>query len=142
MEGMAKKTVVRIDGREFPIVFTLRTLIRLKDDDPDFDVSDISKKLATPADMVKVLYYMMADAAKLEGKELDIDADWIALRTPISPRRVVALKLKIIHAIADNMAMESEMDEDENREVDLVLQEIQKKSEKTALPGEKSQPGE
>jgi hypothetical protein len=141
MDGMAKKTMIRLDGREFPIVFTLRTLIRLKEENPDFDVSNISKALATPGDLVKVLYFMMADAAKLEEKELDVDEDWIALRISISPRRFVGLQLKIIHAITDNMSMESG-DEDEDREVDLVLQEIQKKSEKTASPGEKSQPGD
>ena len=141
MDGMAKKTMIRLDGREFPIVFTLRTLIRLKEENPDFDVSTISKALATPGNLVKVLYFMMADAAKLEEKELDVDEDWIALRISISPRRFVGLQLKIIHAITDNMNMESG-DEDEDREVDLVLQEIQKKSEKTASPGEKSQPGD
>ena len=141
MESMAKKTMIKVGGREFPIVFTLRTLIRLKEENPDFDIGNISKALATPAGVVKVLYFMMADAAKLENKELDVDEDWILLRTSISQRRFVAMQLKIIHAIKDNMSMESEEDDDD-AEVDLVLQEIQKKREKTGSDGGGSQPGD
>lgn len=142
MESMAKKNTLKIDGREFPLAFPLRTLIRLKNENPDFDISDIGKTAADPAGMVKILYYMMDDAARLEGKTLDVDQDWIALRLPVSTRKFVALQLKIIHTVTDWMKMESEEDADEEREVDLVLQEIQKKSGKTDPAGGGSQPGE
>ena len=141
MENMAKTYKVKIGGREFPLAFTLRTLIRLKQDNPDFDVSDIGKAASDPDDMVRILYYMMEDAAKLAGKTLDVDREWIALHIPVNARKFIAIQLAINHAATEGMKMEAEEDEDEGREVDLVLQEIQKKSGKTDSAGDGSQPG-
>lgn len=139
---MAKKRTLKIGGREFPLAFTLKTMIRLKNDNPDFDFSDVGKMTSDPAGLVKMLFYMMSDAASLDGKKLDVDEEWIALRLPYNARKIIALQLKIIHTVEEWMKMESEEDADEEREVDLVLQEIQKKSGKTDSAGGESQPGE
>ena len=79
---------------------------------------------------------------RLNGEKLDVDQDWFALHTPANVRKLISLQLAVIETITDGMSMETEEDDDREREVDLVLQEIQKKSQTTDSPGEKSQPGD
>lgn len=141
MNGMAKTYKVKIAGREFPLAFTMRTLIRLQQKDPDFDISNVGKSLSKLETMIMIMTYMMEDAAKLEGKTLDVDEEWITLHVPVTARQILKFQLAIIHTVTECMKMESE-DTEEDREVDLVLQEIQKKSGKTDSDGDRSQPGE
>jgi hypothetical protein len=83
---------------------------------------------------------MAESAAKLNGEQMDIDREWIALHIPINTRKLISLQIAIIKTTAEWMEMEAELDADEEREVDLVLQEIQKKRVKTDSPGGKSSP--
>lgn len=142
MESPAKRRSIKLGGRVFPLAYTLRTVNRLKHEFPDFDTDDIRKMVSDTEKLVILLYYMADDAAKLAGEKFDVDMEWIAVNIPMSTRKLIAIQLAVIHTVADAMKMESEEDEDTDREIDLVLQEIQKKSEKTGSAGEKSLPGD
>lgn len=141
MEGMTKTYKVKIAGREFPLAYTMRTLIRLQEKDPDFDIGDVGKSLSKIDKLIHILFCMMEDAAKLAGRPLDFDEEWVALHVSPNARQIMKFQLAIIHTVAENMKMDSE-DTEEDREVDLVLQEIQKKSGKTDSAGERLQPGD
>ena len=107
-----------------------------------FDFGDVNKMVADPNKMMPALFILAKYGAILNGQKVDFDQDWIDLHTPVSTRKIIAIQLAIINTISENMDMESEEDEDLEREVDLVLQEIQKKSERINSPGGKSQPGD
>jgi hypothetical protein len=105
-----------------------------------FNFNDIDKIVSTPKGMLDTLYILADTGERLSGRELDVDREWFALHTPANMRKIVSIQIIIIKTLTDGMSMEAEDDDD--KEVDVVLQEIQKKSEKTSSPGEKSQPGD
>ena len=141
MENEIVKTqTVRIGGRDFVLAFTLRAMLRMQKQIEGFDFNDINTLLATPEGMLSVLYILAENGEKLSGRELDVDQDWFALRIPVSMKKLLSLRFAIVTAITEGMNMEAEEDDEHGREVDVVLQEIQKKSGKTASPGEKSPP--
>lgn len=142
MESNVKKRSIKLGGHILPLAFTLHTLINVKKEFPDFDTDNMGRMASDPEKLVILLYYMTSDAAKLAGEKLDIDREWIAVNIPVNARKLIAIQLAVIHTVTDSMTMESEEDDETDREVDLVLQEIQKKREKTGSAGGKSSPGD
>ena len=132
MESMVKMRKVKLAGREFPLAFTLRAVIALQNDpESGFDSGDIRKAITKMDGMVNVLYEMAKDGAELSGNPLDVDRQWFELHIPMNQRKIISIQLAILNTVAEWMTMEAEEDEEEGREIDLVLQEIQKKSGKT-----------
>lgn len=132
MESMVRMRNVKLAGREFPLAFTLRAVIALQNDpESGFDSGDIRKTITKMDGMVNVLYEMAKDGAELSGKPLDADRQWFELHIPMNQRKIISIQLAILNTVAEWMTMEAEEDEEEGREIDLVLQEIQKKSGKT-----------
>ena len=143
MESYTKKQYkIKIDGREFPLAFPMKAYREMSNSIEGFDFGDVNKMVADPNKMMPALFILAKYGAILNGQKVDFDQDWIDLHTPVSTRKIIAIQLAIINTISENMDMESEEDEDLEREVDLVLQEIQKKSERINSPGGKSQPGD
>lgn len=126
-----KKHTVTIAKREFPLAFTLKTFIRLQDEVEGFDFDRLNDLIRMPKGMVDVLYELAVSGAKLEGQPLDVDKDWMAERIPANIRSIRTIQAAIVGALTDYMEMESEKEADENREVDVVLEDIKKKEAKT-----------
>jgi len=142
MESYAKKQYkIKLDGREFPLAFPMKAYREIVNCIDGFDFGEVNKMMTDPNKMMQTFYILAKYGAIMNGQEVDFDQDWIDLHTPVGTRKILAIQLAIINTINANMEMESEEDEDLNREVDLVLQEIQKKSKVTSSHGEKSQPG-
>lgn len=133
---------VKIGGREFQLAFTLRAMLQLRQKIEGFDYSNVSETISTPEGMLAALYVLAENGERLAGRILDVDEDWFALHIPANVRRFISIQIAVMEAISAGMDMEAEQDDDRSREVDLVLQEIQKKSAKTGSPGERSQPGD
>lgn len=131
MENIVKTQSIKIGGRTFSLAFTLKTLLDMQEHIEGFDYNRIEEIVRRPQGLVDVLYYLMKTGEALEGRELDVDSDWIALHIPPSAKQILYLQILIRDTMQDNMHMETEEDDDRSREVDLVLQELQKKSEKT-----------
>lgn len=141
MENEIVKThTIKIGGREFALAFTLSSMLAMQNCIEGFNFNDIDKIVSTPKGMLDTLYILADTGERLSGRELDVDREWFALHTPANMRKIVSIQIIIIKTLTDGMSMEAEDDDD--KEVDVVLQEIQKKSEKTSSPGEKSQPGD
>lgn len=131
MENMIKTQSVRIGGRTFSLAFTLKTMFDMQENIENFDYNQIDEIITRPKGLVDVLYYLAKTGEALEGREMDVDKDWFALHIPPSAKKIIYLQLLIRDTMQGNMHMESEEDDDRSREVDLVLQELQKKREKT-----------
>lgn len=142
MDNLIVKTqTVKIAGREFTLAFTLRSMIALQKDADVFDFDEINRLITRPDGLLEVLYLLADDGEKLNGRKLDVDKDWFALHIPANMRKFISLQIAVMKTLANGMTMEA-LEANEDAEVDVVLQEIQKKSEKTSSPGEKSQPGD
>ena len=128
---IAKTHTVKIAGRIFTLAFTLRAMLMMQRDIEGFDFNDLDKLAAKPDSMLDMLYILADNGAKLEDKDLDVDKDWFALHIPASLRKLISIRISILETLADGMNMEAEEDDEHNREIDVVLQEIQKKREKT-----------
>ena len=141
MDTVVKTHTVKIGGRTFTLAFTLRAMLELQRRIEGFDFNEINNLIRTTQGMLDALYVLAENGAKLNGEELDVDEDWFALHIPPTLRKMVSIQLAIAETFTDGMMMETEEDE-WDREVDVVLQEIQKKRQTTDSPGEKSQPGD
>lgn len=137
-----KQHMVKIAGRVFPLAFPLRAMLEMQNSIEGFNFNDIDKMVSNPNMLLPMLFILAENGALLNGEKLDVDQDWFSLHTPANVRKLISLQLAVIETITDGMMMETEEEEDREREVDLVLQEIQKKSQTTDSPGEKLHPGD
>ena len=137
-----KNHTVKIAGRVFQLAFPLSAMLEMRNSIDGFEYGEIENLVRDPDVLLKTLYILARNGALLAGEKLDVDQDWFGLHIPVNIRKMIAIQLTVLETIADWMNMETEEDENREREVDLVLQEIQKKSVKTSSPGEKSQPGD
>ena len=103
-----------------------------------FDFNELNEIVAKPDKMLKILYILADTGAKLSNEKLDVDEEWMALHIPASAKRLIYLRMVVIDTMTDGMLMETEEEEDLDREIDVVLQEIQKKRVKTSSPGGRS----
>jgi len=140
--SVVKTHKIKIGGREFTLAFTLRAMLKMQQRIEGFDFNQIDKLVQTPDGMLQALYILAENGEKLEGRTIDVDEDWFALRIPANLRKFVTIQLAITETLTDGMSMEAEDDDERSREVDVVLQEIQKKRERTSLHGEKSPRGD
>ena len=140
MENEIVKTkTVKIGGRTFELAYTLRAMMNMQKQIENFDFVDINNLLSTNEGIVSILYILAENGEKLNGRKMDVDQDWFAMMIPANLKKLLSLRFAIVEAITAGMEMESEEDDEHGREIDVVLQEIQKKREKTDSPGEKSQ---
>lgn len=133
MDDVRTKTV-KVGGRTFELAFSVAALIDFKENIPDFDYYNFDKireNISNPKGLIDVLYILAKWGCLLRDKELDVSKEWLMIHIPASPQRLVSIQVAILEALSEAMAMEAEEDEDNGREVDVALEEIQKKSEKT-----------
>lgn len=143
MESYTKKQrMINIGGRAFPLAFPMKAYLEMINTIDGFDFSEVNKMISDPNKMMPMMFILAKYGAILNGAPLDVDLDWMEIHTPSSARKIIAIQLAVIKTINDWMEMETEEDEDLNREVDLVLRDLQKKSKRTSSPGGKSQPGD
>ena len=121
---------LQIGGREFPLKFTLRTLIRMQEDLPDFN-DDFNTYITTAKGLMNTIYYLAMSGAALEDKELDVSLDWMAERIPASGKKLQEIQRAIVDTLVEGNRMETEEEENQDREVDVVLEEIKKNGSKT-----------
>ena len=130
-----KKHSIKIAGREFPLAFSLNTMIRLQDENPNFDYTNMENVLKTPKGLVDMLYCLALSGVSVNDQTLDVSKEWMAERLPATLEAVQKLGKVIVDTIAAGRYMETEEQENKDREVDVVLEEIKKKEEKTDRPG-------
>ena len=128
---------IKIGGREFELAYTLRAMRRMHEEIEGFDMNDLATFAGMPETLVKMLYILAENGAKLKGENLDADEEWFEVHIPVNARKFMEIQIAVNEAIADGMMMETEMDEERGKVIDVVLRDIQKKREKTGSAGEK-----
>ena len=126
-----KEYSLTIGGRKFPLAFTLNTMLRMQEEVDGFNFDNMGEYISTAGGLVTIMYYMAASGAALENQKLDVSRTWMAERIPVNPKRIEQIRDAVIGAITDGMKMEAEEAENEDREVDVVLEDIKKKDGKT-----------
>ena len=121
---------IKIGDRTFPLSFTLRTLIRMQEDLPDFN-DDFNKYITTAKGLMNTIYYLAMSGAALEDKELDVSLDWMAERIPANRKKLQEIQKTVVNVLVEGNRMETEEEENQDREVDVVLEEIKKNGSKT-----------
>ena len=134
----------KIAGRTFSAVFNLNVLDRLADmagpmeDGTPLDAQALMQVWSTRYGLLKALLVLIREGERLEGRELEIDEDW--LRERLSPAEMMWIQRKMAAVMIEAMRMETAADEDE--EVDAVLEEIKKKVVTGDSLQDSSDPGE
>ena len=126
-----KEHKVTVGNREFPLAFTLKTMIRLQEDLPDFDFNTLDEMMKKPKGMLEMLYQLALSGAAIEDKTLDVSREWIGEHIPASRKKLVEIQVEIVNTLTDGMEMETEEEENGDREIDVVLEDIKKKDGKT-----------
>lgn len=121
---------IRIARRDFPLVFTLGALEKLDKFIPEFDITKVDQYLYNVSGLLDVLYILAEEGAILNGQKLDVDREWFGSHMKASKKQITDLHVAIVDTLVDGMTMETD-EEDENREVDVVLEEIKKKETTT-----------
>lgn len=120
-----KKHAIKVGGREFPLAFTLGALEKMETAFPGVDITRIDSSLATTAGLLDMIYILAECGAKTEGQMLDVGREWFASHIPASNTAIARVYQEIVDTMVDWMNMETEQ-EDADREVDVVLNEIKK----------------
>jgi hypothetical protein len=126
-----KKHSIKIAGREFPLAFSLNTMVRFQDENPDFNYENIDEEIKTPRGLIDVMYSLAKSGAALNDQVLDVSKEWMAERISPSFDSLVNLRSAVVETLSDGMHMETLEKENKDREVDVVLEELKKKEVKT-----------
>ena len=126
-----KKHSIKIAGREFPLAFSLNTMIRFQDENPDFNYANIDEEIKTPKGLIDVMYSLAKSGAALNDQVLDVSKEWMAERISPTFDSLVNLRKAVVDTLSDGMFMETAEKENKDREVDVVLEELKKKEVKT-----------
>ena len=121
-----KKYTVTVGGRDFPLLFSLGTMELLEDSIPGFDIVSVQETLSSTKGFLTCLYCLAQAGAQAEGKQLDVSREWFGVHCPASKTWIASATEAIVGAFVEGMEMES-AEEDPDREVDVVLEEIKKK---------------
>jgi hypothetical protein len=126
-----KKHSIKIAGREFPLAFSLNTMVRFQDENPDFNYENIDEEINTPRGLVDVMYSLAKSGAAQNDQVLDVSKEWMAERISPTFDSLVNLRKAVVDTLSDGMHMETLEKENKDREVDVVLEELKKKEVKT-----------
>ena len=127
-----KEHKITIAKREFPLAYTVGTLEKLSKSIEGFDETKIDEIIKSNSGMLDVLYALAQEGAIKNGTKLDVDRDWFGSHIPVNIKRQISLRLAITFAVVDGMQMESDDEEEVDREIDVVLEELKKKGVKTS----------
>lgn len=136
-----KRNHIRIGGRDFALAFPLAALKELQEK-IGIDLDKLQNAVHDVKTMPTVLCTLARYGAILEGGTLDVDEAWLEARIPPSGKCLLRIQLELMETMAAWMMMETEEEDEKSREIDLVLEEIEKKSGAGNLLGVKSSDGD
>ena len=127
---MEKRHVLKIKGKEFPLVFSLGTLERMEEMIDGFSLTNVDEILSTTKGLLDIMFLLAEQGAMAEGRKLEEDRAWFGAHAPASRQWIIDAHSVIVDALLYGMQMETDK-ENPNEEVDVVLEELKKKDEKT-----------
>ena len=134
---------IKIGGKTLSAAFNLNALEKLAEmagpdeDGKPLDAQSLMKLWTSQYGIIRCLVVLIREGERLEGRETDIDEQWI--KDNASPGEGIWMQRKVCAILVEGMSTET-MDDDEE-EVDEVLEEIKKKVMKGGSPSGSSEPG-
>lgn len=128
------KIRIKIGEREIPLRFTMREFGDIEE--AIGNLGEIRKLILEDKkrsrNLVAVLRILGNAGLKAEGKEQDITDDWL-LET-MDPHLLMAYQLAVLACMSRDTESEAAKEENESKERDLVLEEINEKKERVNTP--------
>lgn len=119
-----------VGGRELALAFTLGAMDKIEERlGQPVDINNVKESVVEQTTdrkkLVEMLTILAEEGEAIMGSDDGVDKSWIMshLRPGMLPRAQIA----ILGAVAEGMSMES-ADGDEDKEIDVVLEEIKKKA--------------
>lgn len=119
-----------VGGRELALAFTLGAMDKIEARlGQPVDINNVKESVVEQTTdrkkLVEMLTILAEEGEAIIGRDDGVDKSWIMshLRPGMLPRAQIA----ILGAVAEGMSMES-ADGDEDKEIDVVLEEIKKKA--------------
>lgn len=126
-----EKHCIKIDGKEFPLAFTLGTVELLEAMIPAFEIGKLEEYMGSVKGLLDLMYCMAQQGAIREtGKPMKESRAWFGAHCPLRKKWIDMATEAIKSTFVDAMDMEAD-DEDEDQEVDVVLENLKKKDGKT-----------
>lgn len=119
---------ITINGKDIPLVFDMEAFGQVEEEVGSLvELNEILNGKTRIKNLVKMVRIMGNIGLADSGAKADLtDAK---LNKAMKPSELAQYQIAIMNAITDGMKMETEEEEDPKKEKDLVLEEIQKKSE-------------
>lgn len=125
---------IKIGEREIPLRFTMREFGDIEEQVGN--LGEIRKLILEDKkrsrNLVAVLRILGNAGLKAEGKEQDLTDDW--LLEEMDPHLLMAYQLAVLACMSRDTESEAAKEENESKERDLVLEEINEKKERVNTP--------
>jgi hypothetical protein len=122
-----KNVTIKIGDREIPLAFTMEEFIEIEENIGNLgEVRDlILKGRQRLRNMVSVIRILGNAGLKKEGQPQDLTDEW--LRANMEPHALMAYQTAIMACFMRDGESQAVKEENENKERDLVLEEIRQK---------------
>ena len=125
---------IKIGERDIPLKFTMREFGDIEEQIGN--LGEIRKLILEDKkrsrNLVAVLRILGNAGLKAEGKEPDLTDDW--LLEEMDPHLLMAYQLAVLACMSRDTESEAAKEENESKERDLVLEEINEKKERVNTP--------
>ena len=124
-----KNITIKIGEREIPMAFTMEEFIEIEE--TVGYLGEVKQLIVKGKERLRNLVTMIRilgnSGLKEAGQEPDITDEW--LKKNMDPHAVLAYQLAVLACLAEDSESEAAKEEEENKERDLVLEEIESKKD-------------
>ena len=122
-----KNVTIKIGDREIPLAFTMEEFIEIEETIGYMgEVRELLIKGKNRLrNLVSAIRILGNSGLKEAGKEPDLTDEW--LKKNMDPHAVMTYQLAVLACMAQDSESEAQTEESENKERDLVLEEIEQK---------------
>ena len=126
---MAKDISLNIGGRKIPLRFKMKEFIAMEEELGN--LGEIKDLLLNDKHRLRTLVFsimVMGNAGlKAAGEEPDLTEDWLGEN--MEPHQLMIYQIAVLACLSKDSESEAIQEDNENRERDLVLEEIQRKKD-------------
>lgn len=123
------QNMITVSKRKFNLAFTMDALSEMSETIDGFSIDKLTELVRAPKTLVTILYILAKQGEMLEGRSLDVDRAWFGCHLKPNPNSALRVQTAVFEALTEGLRMETEDEDDENREVDVALEEIKKNAQ-------------
>ena len=124
------ETVIRVGEREIPLIYNMRTHVRVEEEmGADFYelLDKVNKGKRNAKTVIEAIRIMGNEGLRICGEEPDLTTEW--LMDNMHPANEIGYRVAVLGALVSGWRMETDNSEEE--EQDVTLNEIRKKNGNT-----------